>query len=203
MMDRSPIWIGLADLLLCVVSVVIIAVNPVKAQHEGVEEKAEYLLSIEWDVEHYDADADIWLVTPKRRPVFFDQRQVGCATLDQDNRGWPDSMIVNDDGSTSRVRIAKETIALRCKSPGRYDLGVNLYSYTKHGGPPNGSIHLLVRVAITALNPEVKTVFTKDIMLDRVLQTANVVSFEMSTNGAVKFVSVPLAPVTDARLNQP
>ena len=52
--DRSPIWIGLADLLLCILSVTIVAAHP-KSEHEsGVKEKAEYLASIEWDVKFAD-----------------------------------------------------------------------------------------------------------------------------------------------------
>lgn len=39
--DRSPIWIGIADLLLCMVSVVIVAVAPTKAKADGVKPKAE------------------------------------------------------------------------------------------------------------------------------------------------------------------
>jgi hypothetical protein len=33
--DRSPMWIGLADLLLCILSVVIVAVAPTKAKVDG------------------------------------------------------------------------------------------------------------------------------------------------------------------------
>jgi hypothetical protein len=69
MRDRSSIWIGLADLLLCVLSVVIVAVAPKTPAQAGVPEKAEYLLSAEWSVD-IDADVDIWLIPPSKRPVF-------------------------------------------------------------------------------------------------------------------------------------
>ena len=59
MRDRSPIWIGLADLLLCMLCVVIVAVAPKEPKAAGVQEKAEYLLSSEWPVA-VDADVDIW-----------------------------------------------------------------------------------------------------------------------------------------------
>ena len=94
--DRSPIWIGLADLLLCMLSVTIVAAHP-KADHEGVKEKAEYLASIEWDV-NVDADADIHMMPPSKKPVFYGSRDVGCATLDRDNRGFLDSVIALADG---------------------------------------------------------------------------------------------------------
>jgi hypothetical protein len=39
--DRSPIWIGLADLLLCVLSV-IVAVAPMNAKVDGIKPKAQF-----------------------------------------------------------------------------------------------------------------------------------------------------------------
>jgi hypothetical protein len=46
--DRSPMWIGLADLLLCILSVVIVAVAPTKAKVEGVKPNAEFLITADW-----------------------------------------------------------------------------------------------------------------------------------------------------------
>ena len=80
MRDRSPIWIGLADLLLCVVSVVIVAVAPTKAKTDGAKEKAEYLITIEWSVD-IDADADIWLCNSARQAgvLRFTRRRLRAA----------------------------------------------------------------------------------------------------------------------------
>ena len=195
--DRSPIWIGLADLLLCVLSVVIVAVAPKADPHKGVEEKAEYLLSIEWDV-GVDADADIWLIPPSRKPVFYGSRDVGCATLDRDNRGFQDSIITLADGSTTKVDSDKETIAIRCIEPGHYDLGVHLYAYRVDNLTQIGrqDLGLKVHVEIVALNPTVRTVFAKDVTLDKVWQTVNAVSFDMARNGSVTLVDPPLEPIT-------
>ena len=126
--DRSSIWVGLADLLLCVLSVVIVAVAPKSPAQSGVEMKALYLLTIEWDV-GIDADADIHLMPPRGKPVFYASREVGCATLDRDNRGFLDSIVELLDGSKTKVMTNKETIAIRCIEPGRYDLAANLYAY--------------------------------------------------------------------------
>src|SRR5271165_1387817 len=75
--------------------------------------KALYLLTIEWDV-GIDADADIHLMPPRGKPVFYASRQVGCATLDRDNRGFLDSIVELPDGSKTKVMTNKETIAIRC-----------------------------------------------------------------------------------------
>ena len=57
-------WIGLADLMLCILSVVIVAVAPTKAKVDGVKPKAEFLITADWKVE-LDSDVDLW---EKSRP---------------------------------------------------------------------------------------------------------------------------------------
>ena len=88
MRDRSPIWIGLADLLLCIVSVVIVAVSPTHARTDGVKPKAD-LISADWDV-MLDSDVDLWVANPSHKPIFYGSRQVECADLDHDSLGFPD-----------------------------------------------------------------------------------------------------------------
>ena len=199
MRDRSPVWIGLADLLLCVVSVVIVAVAPTKAKTDGVKEKAEYLITIEWSVD-IDADADIWLATPRGKPVFYGSRDVGCARLDSDNRGFMDEVITLADGSQTKVESDKETIQLRCIEPGHYDLGVHLYEYRDKNfsvSADRQDLGLKVHVEIVKLNPTVRVVFAKDVTLDRVWQTINVESFDMDRNGKITLRDPPLDSLLD------
>ncbi len=125
--DRSPMWIGLADLLLCVLSVVIVAVAPTKAKVDGVKPKAEFLITADWPVA-LDSDVDLWLVGPDRKPVFYGSREAACASLDRDSLGFSTSQITLADGSMAQSESNKETTTIRCLAPGHYDIGVNLYS---------------------------------------------------------------------------
>jgi hypothetical protein len=198
MRDRSSIWIGLADLLLCVLSVVIVAVAPKEPAQSGVPEKAEYLLSAEWNV-NLDADVDIWLIPPTKKPVFYGSRDVGCARLDSDNRGFIDDVVTLADGTKVKVDSDKETISLRCVEPGHYDLGVNLYAFRNNGAALRGALHgpgVKVHVEIVAVNPTVHLVFSKDVTLDWVGQTINVESFDLSREGRIALAEPPLALVT-------
>jgi hypothetical protein len=204
MRDRSPIWIGLADLLLCVLSVVIVAVAPKEPAKSGVPEKAEYLLTMESSAD-IDADPDIWLIPPSNKPVFYASRDVGCAKLDSDPRGFIDNRVRLADGSMVKVDTEKETIALRCIEPGHYDLGVNLYAYHRDGvalRSGTGGLGLKVHVEIVAVNPTVHLVFARDATLDRVGQTINVVSFDLSREGAIALADPPLEPVTARAYHQ-
>jgi hypothetical protein len=207
MTDRSPVWIGLCDMALAVLAVVIVAVNPPKSAAGGPEQKAEYLLSVDWDV-NQDADVDIHMLGPSRKPVFYGSRDVGCATLDRDNRGFLDSIITLADGSQTKVESSKETIAIRCVEPGHYDLGANLYAYRLGAVDQvdRRDIGLKVHVEILALNPSVHVVFAKDIVLDQVGQTVNWASFDMARDGQITLTDAPLEPITASyqkRLGEP
>jgi hypothetical protein len=94
--DRSPMWIGLADLLLCILSVVIVAVAPTKAKVDGVKPKAEFLITADWPVA-LDSDVDLWLVGPEKKPVFYGSREAGCVSLDRDSLGFSTSQITLAD----------------------------------------------------------------------------------------------------------
>jgi PilZ domain len=65
----------------------IVTVAPKEPAQSGAPEKAEYLMSAEWNVD-LDAEVDIWVVPPNKKPVFYGSRDVGCAQLDNDNRGF-------------------------------------------------------------------------------------------------------------------
>ena len=152
--DRSPMWIGLADLLLCILSVVIVAVAPTKAKVDGVKPKAEFLITADWPVA-LDSDIDLWLVGPEKKPVFYGAREAGCVSLDRDSLGF----------STSQITLAlsesnKETAPIRCIAAGHYDIGDNLDSDRELA---KGAQSIPARVEITGLNPQVTTLFAGNV----------------------------------------
>lgn len=196
--DRSPIWIAMADLLLAVIAVVIVAVAPTKAKTDGVKQKAEYLITADWDVKR-DDDVDLWMTTPSGKPVFYGSRDVGCAKLDADNRGFMDGHVTLADGSQTVVESNKETVSLRCIAPGAYDVAVNLYaSHEPNANDGESDIGLKVHVEIVSLNPEIKLVFSRDVVLNRVKETANVESFDLDAAGKITLRDPPLESVTDS-----
>src|SRR3984957_1132867 len=186
--DRSPMWIGLADLLLCILSVVIVAVAPTKAKVDGVKPKAEFLITADWKVE-LDSDVDLWLVGPDKKPAFYGSREAGCASLDRDSLGLSSSQITLADGSLGQSEAKKETATIRCVAPGHYDVGVNLYSDRDLA---KGAASIPVRVEVTGLTPQVTPLFAGDLVLDQVGQTINVASFDLSPDGKITRVEPPL-----------
>ena len=132
--------------------------------------------------------------------MFYGSRDVGCARLDSDNRGFLDEVITLADGSQTKVESNKETIQLRCIEPGHYDLGVHLYEYRDKNiavSADRRDLGLRVHVEIVKLNPTVRVVFAKDVTLDRVWQTINVESFDMDRDGKITLRDPPLDSVLD------
>lgn len=195
--DASPVFIAFCDLLFAVLNVVIVQASPTHAAANGVRQKAEILATIEWSVD-IDADADIHMIGPSKHPVFYGSRDVGCATLDRDNRGFLNSIITLADGTQTKVESDKETIAIRCVEPGRYDLAANLYGYRVDNVAQSDrrDLGLKVHVEIIGLNPNVRVLFAKDVTLDRMGQTVNWASFDMARDGSITLVEPPLTPIT-------
>lgn len=188
----SNVWLAYTDLFLCVLSVVLAAVAPTKAKTDGVKPKAEFLIQAEWDVNR-DVDIDLWTVGPTHKPVFYGSRQVGCAALDRDSLGFTTSFVELSDGSQVREKSNMETTSIRCIEPGRWDVGLNAFSFhTGDRGEP-----VKVHVEITSLNPSVKTRWAGDVVLKHLGETVNTVSFDLDRDGNLTLVPVPLEPITD------
>ena len=196
--DLTTLFVGACDMFLCVLAVVIVAVSP-KAESKGAPMQARILITTEWDVHTYDGDVDQWTIPPSRKAVFFGNHQDGCVTLDMDNRGWLDSHQKLADGTVIELKRAKETTALRCFAPGRYDVGVNLYSWRAQHGQSQEQPNVPARVEITALEPSTHLIFAKDVVLPVESATINVVSFDLDAEGHVTLADPPLEPVTSGR----
>jgi hypothetical protein len=208
MRDRAPIWIGLSDLLLCVLSVVIVAVAPT-TKAKGPERKAEFLISADWNVS-IDADVDLHVRTPSGARIYYQTRQAGCASLDRDSRGFIDGRIRLADGSEVKVASYKETTTLSCIEPGQWDVAANLYGYKGSldaGGAyveatPEDEAHgygLPVHVEVLRLNPKLQVEWAGDVVLDHVRQTVNVVSFRLEADGRLTLVDPPVTPIDQAQ----
>ncbi len=197
MADRSPVWIAFTDMALAIVAVVIVAVNPPRKAH-GVERKAEYLLTASWP-NTLDADVDLWAVGPERKPVFYSSRDIGCGRLDQDDRGFLDGRVRLADGSTATVPEFKETISIRCVDPGHWDAAVALYSFRDHGSTVGGGdkLGIPVHVELIGLNPDVRVLAAKDVVLDRVSQSINTISFDVGRDGKMTPADPPLGLIVE------
>lgn len=197
--DDEATWTAMLDVVLAILAVVLCAVSVVQAKQDGVPEKAAYLITIDWPVS-VDADVDVHLLTPSGKPAFYGARQVGCARLDQDNKGFQDLYVRLADGSQTKLNSYKETVSLRCIEPGRYVAAANLFAWRDANGIGHHDRHdigLKVHCEVVAVNPTVHLVWAGDVTLDSVGETINFSAFDLDASGAITLVDTPLTPITE------
>lgn len=131
--QRPNTFIGIADFLFSLNNVIFLlfvfallsmaAKLPPKA---GVELKADYLITAEWDLDH-DCDVDLWVRDPVGRIVFFAAREAGSMHLDHDSMGHVSDEERLADGKVVRPRNYAEVVTLRGIVPGEYTMNLHLY----------------------------------------------------------------------------
>ncbi len=189
MRDRAHIFVAFTDLLICLLCYVLIAVSPTKAKIDGVKPPALFLITADWPIAD-QSDIDLWVVGPTRKPTFYGSRQQGCADLDHDDVGTS-SRITLADGSQVTAVSHKEVTTVRCVEPGRFDIAVNDFM-SRSNGP------ITIHVEIVGLNPQVRTLFSGDVVLGNRGATQNVVSFDLDREGALTLADPPLESALDA-----
>lgn len=197
--DEGATFIAYSDLLICLLIFVLIAVTTTTAKVDGIKDQSWFLVSIDWPTS-VDADADLWLIPPSQKPVYYSARDVGCVKLDTDSRGFLDGNVKLPDGSYTKVRSYKETAQFRCIEPGNYQLGANLFGYKEDGMRVEGrnDLGLRVHAEIVGLNPAVHTVYSGDVVLNHVGETVNIIAFDIDRNGSISLSPPQLEEVTAA-----
>jgi hypothetical protein len=143
----------------------------------------------------------LWVRKPDKELIFYQSRQRGCATLDIDNRGWPDSEVTLADGSKTKMVAAKETTALRCIEPGEWTVGLHLFNYRANNSPvtrEQTGLDVKVHVEVIGLNPTVRVLYARDIVLNRIWQAENLTSFDLAADGSFSLADAPIEPIVSA-----
>src|SRR6516164_3792673 len=161
--QRANTFVGISDFLLALNNVIFIlfifAIMAMAAKvppASGVEVKAEYLITAEWDLDH-DCDVDLWVRDPLGNIVYYGQKESGSMHLDHDSRGHLSDEERLPDGTIVKPRIYSETATLRGIVPGEYTVNIHLYgAWTGSNAmdhTPGTPYSVPVHVRITKLNP--------------------------------------------------
>src|SRR6516225_129898 len=91
--QRANTFVGIADFLLSLNNVIfilfifaIMAMATKIPSEAGVQLKAEYIITAEWDLAH-DCDVDVWVRDPLGNVVYWQRKEAGAMHLDHDSRG--------------------------------------------------------------------------------------------------------------------
>jgi hypothetical protein len=148
--------------------------------------KAEYLIMMTWPDNNND-DVDIWIEDPTGSVLYYDNKEVGIMHLDRDDLGWKKDIIVLSDGRIIKYIHNQEIVTIRGFISGEWIINIHMYKKfdidlypDKKTGTPTK-----VEVKITKLNPKVKIVFVKRIILDTKWQEETITRFTMTANGNI------------------
>ena len=177
--DSTPFIDLLFNLLLCFASMFIISflmIQPILKKAE-VHTQAEFIITVTWPIDNTD-DVDTWLEDPLGNLVWFSQKEAGLSHLDRDDLGHLNDIIYLADGSIIKYPYNQEILTIRGFIGGEWTLNVHMYA--KRDATPT-----IVRVTVDKLNPTIKPILAKDILLSERGDEVTVARFEMGSNGDI------------------
>ena len=142
-----------------------------------VHTQAEFIITVTWPLNNPD-DVDTWLEDPLGNVIYFKNKEAGLAHLDRDDLGHSNDVIYLADGTAVRYPYNQELLTIRGFIGGEWTL--NLHMYAKRETLPT-----MVHVAIDKLNPSLKPVLIKDVLLEARGDEVTVTRFEMGSNGDI------------------
>ena len=151
-------------------------IQPILKKAE-VHTQAEFIITVTWPLNNSD-DVDTWLEDPLGNLVWFSQKEAGLSHLDRDDLGSGNDTIYLADGSVIKYPYNQEILTIRGFIGGEWILNVHMYA--KRETAPT-----VAKVTIDKLNPNLKPVLIKDILLEQRGDEVTVARFEMSANGDI------------------
>lgn len=161
--------------ILFILSFMMIAVQAKKSA--DIKTKAEFVITMTWPKEFTD-DVDLWVRDPIGAICWFRQKSVTLMHLDRDDLGNQNDIVKTESGQVFSFPYNQELTTIRGLIPGEWIL--NIHMYRKDTDKP-----VPVIVQIDKLNPIVKTLLHKIIILSYYWQEETVARFNMLTDGSI------------------
>jgi hypothetical protein len=175
-------------MLFVVISAIAIARMNKPDARPSVEMKAELVIEMTWPDNNFD-DLDLWLLLPSGQQVGFNNKDVGVATLDRDDRGGYGDTYFSPEGTGIQViRVNKEVMTIRANRPGKYVVNVHYYndfSGEELGVEETDASPNPVTVKMTKLNPKVVELVSRKLEVGKVGSQRTAFCFELSATGEV------------------
>lgn len=159
----------------------LLIISPFKNQ-DGLEHKAEFIISVEWDSESSD-DVDSYMEDPNGNIVFFNRREDGLMHLDRDDLGKRNDVVPNKGGEDVVFDENIENVSIRAILPGEYVFNVHMFSKNDE------ETETEVSVKIIKINPSLKTVASKKVILKETGDEETVFRFTVTDDGGVINIS--------------
>ena len=137
--EKYKSTIGFTDLLFNILVgfaflfiIAFILIKPEAKKHD-FERRAEFVVVLEWDHDQSD-DIDLYVQDPTGGRVSFRNPIVNFMHLDKDDLGYVNDIVMNVDGTITKVNINREVVTIRGIIPGEYIINAHYYSARKWTG---------------------------------------------------------------------
>ena len=131
--EKYKSTIGFTDLLFNILVgfaflfiIAFILIKPEAKKHD-FERRAEFIVVLEWNHDASD-DIDLYVQDPTGGRVSFRNPRVNFMHLDKDDLGHVNDVVMNVDGTITRVNINREVVTIRGIIPGEHIINVHYYS---------------------------------------------------------------------------
>jgi len=165
-------------LLIFFVFWVITMVNIQEEKAKSITTKAEFVITVTWPLNDSN-DVDTWLQDPMGNTAFFRNKQRAMMHLDRDDLGSANDSFSLPDGTLVVYPYNQEIMTIRGIIPGEWILNIHLYRKNQSKTPT------IVNVKMEKLNPSVRTIILKDIVLEEQWDEVTVSRFEMIGSGKI------------------
>jgi len=136
-------------------TLVIINVNDKKTESKNTSSKSDIVITVSWPKD-INADVDTHLEDPVGNRVWYGQKDKGLMHLDRDDVG---EEFVQLDKEQIDYKDNREITSIRGMIPGEYILNIHAFTLRDNKDVP-------VSIEIEQMNPLVKIVFSKEVILN-------------------------------------
>jgi len=180
--EKYKSTIGFTDLLFNILVgfaflfiIAFILIKPEAKKHD-FERRAEFVVVLEWDHDQAD-DLDLYVQDPTGDRVSFRHPIINFMHLDKDDLGYVNDIVMNMDGTITKVNINREVVTIRGIIPGEHIINVHYYStrqteaaFSSLTGERRGNTEIISvdRHGVDKLNKKKKRVLTVKIELHKV-----------------------------------
>jgi len=153
-------------------------VNPVAPKKDGIESKAEIVVSLKWP-DKMDCDMDLWVKGPDGSVAWWNHKDAGLMHLDHDDTGRvSESVVMNGIEYTNEHNV--EYWTLRGNVPGEFIVNVHFYRMSK-----DCSTGVPVIVSLVKVNPVYTDIATKKLEFTNKGEEQTAFRFSLDATGNV------------------
>lgn len=157
----NDVFLSLSFVFISLVALLMAFIN-VKTEDGGVQLKAEFIITMNWDKEVKD-DIDLYVEDPLGNICFFRAREVGFMSLERDDTGVTQDTYKTTEGKLIEYDNNTENITIRAIIPGEYVINSQLYTLRNDNKPLETPRK--VEIIVRKLNPKLVIVSKKTLTL--------------------------------------